>query len=99
MIRFYRGAAIAPGKQASALGFAKEMSSYLKEKHGLVVEVSVPVGGNPNRVGWSTTYDGLGALESAMAKMMADPKYMEMVSKGSDNFLAGSVRDQIWRSV
>lgn len=99
MIHFYRGAAIAPGKIASALGFAKEISAYLKAKHGLNVEVSMPIGGNPNRIGWATTYDSLGAMESAMAKMMADSSYMEIVRKGAENFIAGSVRDQIWRSV
>jgi hypothetical protein len=34
-----------------------------------------------------------------MAKLMSDPKYMEMVAKAADNFIAGSVNDEIWRDV
>jgi hypothetical protein len=99
MIHFYRAGAVAPGKLASALGFAKEISSYLKEKHGVAVTVAMPVGGNPNRIGWSTTYDSLGALETAMTRMMGDAAYMDILRKGADNFIAGSIRDEIWRSV
>ena len=99
MIHFYRVAAIGPGKVMSAMAFAKEISVFLKEKHGLDVTVAMPVGGNPNRVGWATTYENLGALEAATAKMMMDPSYTELVRKGAENFIAGSVRDEIWRSV
>jgi hypothetical protein len=31
--------------------------------------------------------------------MMADKDYMGMVAKGSENFLAGSVHDTLWRTV
>ena len=99
MIHFYRAAAIGPGKVMSAMAFAKDVSAYLKEKHGLDVRVAAPIGGNPNRVGWATTYESLGALETAMGKMMMDPSYMELVRNGAENFIAGSVRDEIWRSV
>ena len=99
MIHFYRAAAIAPGKLASAVGFAKEIAAYLKDKHGVTVEVAMPIGGNPNRIGWASTYESLGAYEGAMSKMLADTSYMELVRKGSENFIGGSVRDQLWRSV
>lgn len=99
MIHFYRAAAIAPGKLASALGFAKEISAYLKDKHGVTVEVAMPIGGNPNRIGWASTYENLAAYEGAMTKMLSDANYMELVRKGTDNFIGGSVRDQLWRSV
>ena len=99
MIHFYRSAAIAQGKFASALGFAKEISSYLKERHGLDAEVSVPIGGNPNRIAWAAAYPDLAAYEAAMMKLMADANYMEMTRKGAENFLPGSIRDQLWRAI
>ena len=99
MIHFYRAAAIAPGKLMGALAFAKEISTYLKEKHGVNVEVAMPVGGNPFRVGWAATYESLAAFETATTKMMADVNYLEIARKAADNFIAGSVRDELWQSV
>ncbi len=99
MIVFSRGAAIAPGKTASAMAFAHQVSAYLKETHRIELEVLMPVGGNPNRIGWSTRYADLAALEAATNKMSADPKYWEIVNGGTANFMAGSVRDAIWRTV
>jgi hypothetical protein len=99
MIAFYRTASIAPGKIGSALAFAKEIAAFIKAKEGLEVAVALPVGGNPNRIGWSTRYENLGDMEARMGRLQADPKYAEMVAKGADNFIAGSVHDEIWRSL
>ena len=99
MIHFYRSVSIAPGKLGSAMTLAKEFASYLRENHGSELTVAMPIGGNPNRIGWSTTYENLGAYEAAWAKIMADQNYLEMVRKGSENFIAGSVRDQLWRTL
>jgi hypothetical protein len=59
----------------------------------------VPIGGIPNRIGWASRYDNLAALEATLNKLMADPKYMELVAKGAENFIAGSVHDEIWRTI
>ena len=99
MITFYRSASIAPGKNSSTFAFAHEIASYIKDKTGVTVKVAVPVGGNPNRIAWSVQYENLGALEAQQIKLMADAKYMEIVAKSADNFIAGSVRDEIWRSI
>jgi hypothetical protein len=73
--------------------------AYIKENNGTDVVVAMPVGGNPNRIGWSASYESLGEMEGKMAKLMADPKYMEMGAKGSENFIAGSWGDEIWRTI
>jgi hypothetical protein len=99
MITLYRSASIAQGKTGSTLVFAKEIAAYIKDKTGTDVQVAIPIGGNPNRIGWSGRYENLGALETMQMKLMADPKYMELVAKGADNFIAGSVHDEIWRSL
>ena len=97
MIAFYRSACIATGKQGSAMTFAREIAAYIKDKHGVDVQVGIPIGGNPNRGGWSVRYDSLTALEVSQTKMLADQKYMDLVARGADNFIAGSVHDEIWR--
>jgi hypothetical protein len=30
---------------------------------------------------------------------MQDQKYMEMIARAADNFIAGSVQDEIWRQL
>ena len=99
MISFYRSAGIAPGKNASAVLFAREMVAYLKDKMGIDVQIAVPVGGNPNRLGFAVRYENLGALEATQVKLASDPKYMELTVKGAENFVAGSFHDEIWRGL
>jgi hypothetical protein len=99
MITMLRTANIATGKTVNAIGWAKAMAAYIKDKLGLEVSVAMPVGGNPNRIGWSAQYADLAAMEATFAKLMADPKYLEMITKGAENFIAGSVHDAIWRTL
>lgn len=99
MIRFVRMASIAPGKLGSALAFAKQISEYLAKHHGLKLEVMMPVGGNPHRLAWRAEYASLAAMEESQTKFMADPKYLELLATGGDNFIAGSLADSIWRTV
>ena len=99
MVVFSRGAAIAPGKTASAIAFAHEISAYLKTSVRIELEVLMPIGGNPNRIGWSTRYKDLATMEATMAKMTADPKYWELVNSGTANFMPGSIRDSMWRTL
>jgi hypothetical protein len=97
MISFHRSVGVAPGKNASALILARELVAYIKDKMGIDVQIAVPVGGNPNRLGFSVRYENLGALEAAQVKLTSDPKYMELAANGAENFVAGSFHDEIWR--
>ncbi|GAA1479227.1 hypothetical protein GCM10009623_36730 [Nocardioides aestuarii] len=99
MIAFYRTGEIASGRLTEAVTFAKEVAGYVEQTTGVAVGVALPVGGNPNRVGWSATYDDLAGLETMTQKLMADPKYMELVTSNSAHFIEGSIRDEIWSTV
>ena len=99
MIAFSRTAGIAPGKTASAIGFAHEIAAYMKSSYGVDLEVLLPIGGNPQRIAWSTRYKDLAAMEAVSAKLLADTKYLAITGKGSENFMPGSMRDSIWRIV
>ena len=99
MIRFVRTASIAPGKLGDALAFAKQIAEFVGKNFGVQLEIMMPVGGNPNRVAWRAEYASLATMEEMQMKMLADPKYLEMVSKGAANFIPGSVNDVIWRTV
>jgi hypothetical protein len=97
MISFHRVASVAPGKAVAAMSFAREVAAHIKAKTGLEVKIGMPIGGNPNRIGWFLQYENLAALEDTQAKLLADQKYMELIAKSADNFIAGSLHDEIWR--
>ena len=99
MIVFTRTVSIAPGRNASAMAFAREVTAYLKGASGMELEILVPIGGNPNRITWTSRYADLAAYDNATSAMMTDPKYLQLVLSGSENFLAGSVFDSLWRQV
>lgn len=99
MIVFTRTANIAPGQTLSAMVFAREIVGYIKKTTGVQLEVMVPVGGNPNRVAWTTRYENLGSFEQFQSAVSADMTYLQMVAGGADNFIAGSVEDAIWKLV
>jgi hypothetical protein len=99
MIHFTRTSAVAPGKMADALAFAGEMNEYLSSAHGQKMQLMMPVGGNPHRLCWYTSYENLAAMEHFVAKTMSDAKYLSILGKGAAVFIAGSAHDDIWRSV
>ena len=99
MIHFVRTVSVAPGKMADAMTFAKKVASYLAKKPGIKVEVSVPVAGNPNRVGWHSLHQDLAEFESTMNKISSDSKYAELVREGAALFVPGSTNDALWRTI
>ena len=98
MITFYRIASIASGKTSSAIAFAHDIAAYIKKTYDLELEVLIPIGGNPQRVAWSARYKDLAAYDAVGSKLISDKQYWEIVGKGADNFIAGSIRDSIWRT-
>jgi len=99
MITFLRSVQVLPGKTPEALAFAKEIASHIKTTTGQDLTIGVPVGGDASRIGWYTRYDTMGAMETQQTKMLADAKYWEIVSRGANLFVPGSIRDEIWRTV
>lgn len=99
MIVFVRTASVARGKLGDAVAAAKEISAYVEKQFGVSVEVMMPVGGNPNRIGWSAEYKNLGEAEELFDKMMADTNYGALVAKNAACFIEGSIEDRIWRRI
>jgi hypothetical protein len=97
VIYFARSAMIARGKTAAAMAFAHEIAAYVKGKAGIDVHVGSRVGGNPSQIGWFAQYDSMNALDKAQTMLAVDAKYMELIAKNGENFVPGSLEDQIWR--
>ena len=99
MIIFTRTASIASGKATSAMAAAYEITSYVKDKHGLELEILMPIGGNPYRITWTSRYNSLADYENMSASLLSDEGYLAIVAKSADNFIAASIRDTIWRTM
>ena len=99
MIVFVRTAGIAPGKTAAAIGFAHEIAAYFKSNFGTELVVLSPIGGNPQRIAWSTRYKDLAAMEAVRAKSLADHQYLALTAKATGHFVGGSLNDVIWQTI
>lgn len=99
MIAFVRVAGVKPGKTGAAMAFGKEVAKYIKTAHHIDLELLRPVGGNPQRVAWSTRYADMAALGAFQDKLLADAKYWELVNGAAECFIAGSMHDSIWQTV
>ncbi len=58
---------IAPGKNADAMAFAREVTKHIKDAFKREVHIRIAIGGNPNRIAFSSRYADLADFESAMA--------------------------------
>ena len=99
MILFARTSDIAPGQLAPAIGFARKVSSCLEAEYGRKIEVSMPVGGNPFRLHWSSTFESLEQYETFNTKVMQDKKYVDLIVSASACFIAGSARDTLFKTI
>ncbi len=99
MIFFVRTVSIAPGKNADAIAFAHKVTQYVKDKFKRDIHISMPIGGNPNRIAFSSRYADLAEFESASTQLMADSDWQKLVAGNAANIIPGSVHDEIWRSL
>ncbi|WHZ10589.1 MAG: hypothetical protein OJF60_001028 [Burkholderiaceae bacterium] len=99
MIAFVRTAGIAPGKTGAVMAFAKEIAAYFKTHYDVELTVLTPIGGNPQRIAWSSRYKDLSAVQTLLNKMAADKGYWELVNKNVDCFVPGSLNDAFWQEV
>ncbi|MES2150726.1 MAG: hypothetical protein V4508_13160 [Pseudomonadota bacterium] len=99
MINFVRTACIVPGKLGEAIHFAKEINEHFARTYDIKLTVQMPVAGNPHRISWLGSYPTLAALEEVQLKLVADQKFAAIVAAGANNFIAGSINDDIWRTL
>ena len=98
MIHFMRTAAIAPGKLGDAMAFAREVAKVVKSVNGVELALLTPIGGNPNRICWFSTYRDLGDFSDTRKKLGGSPEYMSLIAKAAPLFIAGSLYDDLWES-
>lgn len=99
MIHLMRTVSVMPGKLGNALAFSKQVTEHIATTHNVGLTMLVPVGGNPFRIAWTSTYPDLGALGDFQAKLLGDRKYAEIISGAADSFIPGATTDEIWRTL
>jgi len=99
VITFHRTVCTTPGTFPAAIANGKELCALAKELEGVEVSLSTRVGGPVGYLRWSASYESLASLESALTKLLASPKYWELVSKGAPNIVADTAHDEIWRTL
>ncbi len=99
MISFVRTYSIMPGKVGEAVAFARKLQTYVKDKYNIDMGLSMPIGGNPNRIAFVSMASGLADLEAVMGKLAADLDYQQMLVGNAASVVPGSVHDELWRSI
>ena len=99
MITFVRTRSIAPGKMAEAMAYAQQITKLVKEKYGVQISLSVPIGGNPDRFAFVSPHASLAEVESIGTKLLSDAEYMRLLAANAQTFLPGATHDELWMSV
>lgn len=99
MIHLTRTSCVMPGEMGNALAFSKQVTEHIAATHQVALTMMFPVGGNPFRIAWTTTYPDLGALGDFHAKLLGDRKYAEIIAAAADSFVPGATTDEIWRTL
>lgn len=99
MIEFTRTTSLLSGVIAEAIPWAAQLAARATELTGKEVRLSMPVGGNPYRLRWSTSAADLAEFEVGMAKTVSDRKYQELVAMSSKFTVSGALHDEFWRSL
>jgi hypothetical protein len=99
MITFVRTRSIASGKAVEAMAYAQEITKLVKDKFGVKINVSMPIGGNPDRMAFVSSYASLAELEAQATKLIADADYQKLVAANAPTFLPGATHDELWMSL
>ena len=85
MITFVQSVKIAPGKLAEMMAFSHQVVKHVKDNHGVQIQLTTPIGGNPNRIGYVMTYPNLAEFEAASTKLAADADYQKLVAANAEH--------------
>mgnify|MGYP003385115764 CR=1 FL=1 len=97
MITVIRTFNINPGKQAQAVAWLHEIAALGKAENGIETTISLPIGGNPNRIRATTRHENLAAMETRFAKLSTLPSYQELAAAGSEFISTESTFLEFWR--
>jgi hypothetical protein len=71
----------------------------VKEKYGVQINPSVPIGGNFDRIALVSSHPSLAEVESTSTKLLTDSEYMQLLTANTQTFLPGTTHDELWMSI
>jgi len=94
---FVRKAQALPGKEFEAVTWGMEIAKLSSKIMGVEVMFGQQVGGPIGELGWRATHANMGALETAMNKLLTNEQFAKNVAEHVPHlFVPGSGRDEIW---
>ena len=99
MVTFLRNYEVKTGKLPEALALAQEAMGHIKKTYDIDVDIYMPVGGNPLRIGLVAEYENMGEVEAQLGRLAADASWPKIMSKAADLIVEGSVTDEFWKKV
>ena len=101
MVRWERTVRIKPGKFKEALGWAKEVASYVDTKFPEQNDILVFMQnfGEVGTIQWAVDADDAATLGQNLGQLMGDDDYWAVVNKGADFVVEASGQDKLWHAI
>ncbi len=99
MISWFRTYQSKIGKMPELIALSEEAAKYLESTHGLKVEIYTQLGGDPLKIGLLGRYDDLGAVDKLNQKIANDSGWAQLMSRGEELAVEGSVQDEWWQQL
>ena len=90
MVRWTRCGRIIPGKEAQAIQWAKELTDWANKKYSGHLDVFMDCFGELGTLRWFADFENLGAVETRMQQLTADPEFLQRASQASALFQTGA---------
>ncbi len=87
--------AVAAGRYDQVVGFGVELSQHAESVTGMPIVFGSALAGTFGEFGWVGIAADAAAADDANAKLLADPKYIDMISSATDMFVQGAAHRMI----
>ena len=99
MIRFERSVQVKSGKFQEAVAVAHEVNDHIRANYsGTDLGFFSGQFGQQGRLVWHFDFEDLAALEAFQQRLAADEEYGQIVSRGQDVIVPGSIYDEVLAS-
>jgi hypothetical protein len=99
MIRWTRSARIVPAKFMEAIQWSKEVAEFISKKYDVQATVYIDSFGEYGTIRWFNDHADMATMEKFGKKFLADPEYWQIISRGPDLLVSGSIVDTVMRSI
>ena len=99
MVRWTRCARIKYGNFNQGVQWAKEVAGFVNKKCKIQVSVYMDSFGEFATIRWFCDYKDLATMEKVAGQLLVDKEYLQIVGKGTEFLVPGSVFDTVMRAI